>query len=126
MSHQDEEATEAAVHVHKDGKRHVHYDKNQGHNPGKSHQDDEATNHHEPGKTKSNCCNDAVKQFARLDKSIPQSLNVIHPDFLIAFFDVFYNVALPSPDIVKDLKQFVRSYHPPIPDIRIAIRSFQI
>lgn len=124
--HQDEEATVAVVHIHKDGKRHIHQEKKNSHNHDKSHHHDQAKNHHEPDKEKDNCCNDEVKQFAQLDKSVPHSLNILHPNFLISYFDAFYYVDLPSFDIVKDIKQFVRSYHPPISNIRIAIQSFQI
>ena len=124
--HHDEEATEAVVHIHPDGKKHIHYEKKKDHNNTKLHHHDQATNHHKPNNKKDNCCNDEVTKFNQVDKTIPQSLNIIHPTFLISLLDAFYNVVLPSSDIVKDIKQFVRSYHPPISNIRIAIQSFQI
>ena len=127
--HHDEaitEATEAVVHVHKDGKEHIHYEKKNGHDHSKSHHHDQVSKDAKSNDEKDNCCNDEVLQIQQLDKSVPQSLNIIHPVFLTAFFDAFYNVPLPSFDIVKDIKQFVRSYHPPISNIRIAIQSFQI
>lgn len=122
----NEEATEAVVHIHADGKRHIHYEKKEKHNHGKSHHPERPEDNHNSKEGKNNCCNDQVLKFQQLDKSIPYSLNITHPIFLIAFFDAFYNVALPTSEIVKNIKQFVRSYHPPIPDIRIAIQSFQI
>jgi hypothetical protein len=112
--HHDEDVTEAVVHIHNDGKKHIHYEK-------KDHENDQQSQ-----KQKDDCCNDIVLKLEQLDKSVPQSLNIIHPIFLIGFFDIFYNASLPTTDIVKNIKQFVRSYHPPISDIRIAIRSFQI
>jgi hypothetical protein len=124
--HHDQETTEPVVHIHSDGKKHIHYQEGKNHNQGKLHHHEQANNHHESDNKKDNCCNDQVLQFEQLDKSVPQSLGFIHPIFLIAFFDAFYNVVLPSSDIVKDIKQFVRSYHPPISDIRIAIQSFRI
>lgn len=127
--HHDEgtsEVTEAVLHVHKDGKEHIHYEKKNGHDHSKSHHQDQVNKDAKSKDEKDNCCNDEVLQIQQLDKSVPQSSNIIHPIFLTAFFDAFYNVPLPSFDIVKDIKQFVRSYHPPIPDIRIAIQSFQI
>jgi hypothetical protein len=124
--HHDEEATEAIVHIHADAKRHSHHEKKKSHDQGKSHKHDRASSHHKAGDKKDNCCNDEVTQLLQVDKSVPQSLNIIHPIFLIAFFGAFYNVSLPSLDIVKDIKQFVRSYHPPISDIRIAMQSFLI
>lgn len=120
--HHDQEATEAVVHVHADGKKHIHKEK---HNHDKSHQS-QGKNHHKSKEGKDNCCNDEVLKFEQLDKSVPYSLNIIHPTFLIAFFDVFYNDSVPQSDVIKDIKQFVRSYHPPISNIRIAIQSFQI
>jgi len=123
--HHDEAVTGPVVHIHKDGKKHVHSEKKNGHDHSKSHHHDQ-TNNDKSKDGKDNCCNDKVLQFEQLDKSVPQSLNVIHPIFLIAFFDAFYSVPLPSFDIVKNIKQFVRSYHPPISNIRIAIQSFQI
>lgn len=122
--HQDEGTPEAVVHIHADGKKHIHQEKS-SHNHSKSHHDGETDDHHKSGKGKDNCCNDEVTQLAQVDKSVPQSLTIIHPIFLNAFFDAFYSVVFPS-DIIKDIKQFVRSYHPPITNIRIAIQSFQI
>lgn len=123
--HSGDVATEAVVHIHKDGKKHVHHEKKGKHSPGKSHKHDQSKNHHSDQK-KDDCCGDEVTKFVQLDKTHPASLNIIHPIFLIAFFDNFLCVDLPGLDIVKDIKQFVRSYHPPIPDIRISIQSFQI
>jgi len=125
--HHAEEETEAVVHVHKDGKQHIHHEKNEKHSHDKSRKHDEASNQHKSGGEKDNCCNDKVKAFHDLDKSVPNSLSLVHPVFFTAFLASYYNVSLlPHTDIVKDIKPFVRSYHPPIPDIRIAIQSFQI
>ena len=118
--HHDEETTDTVVHIHKDGKEHIHYEKKSGHDHNKSH------HHGHEKEEKGNCCNDTVLQIQQLDKSLPQSLGIIHPTFLISFSYIFYNVHLLPFDVVKDIKQFVRSYHPPIPDIRISIQSFQI
>lgn len=125
--HDENEATEAVVHVHKDGKKHVHQEKNENHSHDKSHSHDQANNHHNSGGDKDNCCNDKVNSFQQLDKSVPEAVNVVHPVFFTAFVSTYYNIEiLPHTDIIKDIKPFVRSYHPPIPDIRIAIQSFQI
>ena len=123
--HHDDLATEPVVHIHKDGKKHVHHEKKGNHIHGNSHHD-KVNNHHNSSEKKDDCCSDEVTKFGQLDKSVPNSLNIIHPIFITAFFGVFYNVPLPSFDIVKNIKQFVRSYHPPILNIRIAIQSFQI
>jgi len=124
--HHDEEATATVVHIHADGKKHVHYEKKKAHTHGKSHDHDQPTNHHKSKKDDGNCCSDELVKLGQLDKSLPQYLNILHSTILIAFFDVFYNVVLPSPGVVKNIKQFLRGYHPPISDIRIAIQSFLI
>jgi len=117
--HHDEDATKATVHIHSDGQKHIHNEKKEKHSHSKS-------NHHNSGNKKDNCCNDEVTKFSQVDKTVPQSFNIIHPIFLITFVPGYYNTDLPSPGIVKDIKQFVRSYHPPISNIRIEIQSFQI
>lgn len=122
--HHGEETSEAVVHIHADGKKHIHQEKSK-HNQSKSHDENKIDNHHKSNEEKNNCCNDEVAQLAQVDKSVPQSLIIVHPILVNAFFDVYYSVVFPA-DIVKDIKQFVRSYHPPISNIRIAIQSFQI
>lgn len=117
------EETEAVVHIHKDGKKHIHHEKRNDHKKSHSLNGDKKA---DSEKEKQNCCSDQVKKFEEIDKSLAHSINIIHPIFIIAFFDVYYNAALPANDIVRNIKQFVRSYHPPIPDIRIVIQSFQI
>ena len=121
--HHNDELTEAVVHIHKDGKKHIHYEKKDTHSKAQHH---DQGNDKRSEKQKDDCCNDKVQQLEQLDKSVPPSPNIICPVFSIGFFDVFYNVSLPTNDIVRNIKQFVRSYHPPIPDIRIAIQSFLI
>lgn len=118
--HHSEKATEAVVHTHADGKKHIHQEKKTTH----VHAD--PMNQHSSGSKKDNCCNDEVASLVQTDKVVTQSFNLIHPVFLLVYFDAFSTVALPPNDVTKDIKQFVRSYHPPIPDIRIAIQSFQI
>lgn len=125
--HHDAEATEAVMHVHKDGKEHVHQEKKESPNHDKSHHHDELNNHSTSDSDKDNCCNDKAIKFEQLDKSVPQSVNLVHPVFFTAFVATYYNSdVLPHPNVVKDFRQFLLSYHSPIPDIRIAIQSFQI
>ena len=126
--HHDNEVTDAVVHVHKDGKKHVHHEKKESHKHDKTHHHDKADNDASKDKNdKGSCCNDKVTKFEQLDKSFPNSLNAIHPIFFAAFLSSFYKVVLlHHSDVIIDNKYFVRSYHPPIPNIRIAIQSFQI
>jgi hypothetical protein len=125
--HHEEEGAEALVHIHKDGKQHVHQEKKETHSYDKSHSHEEANNPQKPDGDKGNCCNDKVTSFQQLDKAVPETVNIIHPVFFTAYISTYYNIQLlPQANIIKDIKPFVRSYHPPIPDIRIAIQSFQI
>lgn len=122
--HHEEEATEAVVHVHKDGKKHVHHEMKE-HN--KSHPHDQVSNHKEQN-GKDNCCNDKVIKFNEVDKSTSHSLNTsISPIFFTTFLASFYSIHIFYTSYIgTGIKYFVRSYHPPISDIRLAIRSFQI
>lgn len=125
--HEEEEATEAVVHVYKDGKKHVHHEEKESHRHDKTHNHDEVSNHHGPGSDNGNCCSGKVKEFQQVDKSVPNTVTIVHPVFFAAFLASYYNVNInPHTDVVKNIKPFVRSYHPPIPDIRIAIQSLQI
>lgn len=125
--HGEDAATEAVVHIHKDRKKHIHHEKKESHTHDKSHNHDEANNTEKTRKDKDNCCTDEVMNFQQIDKSIPNSVNIIHPIFFTAFVAVYYNITLlPNTSVVRDIKPFVRNHHPPIPDIRIAIQSFQI
>lgn len=99
-----------------------HHDDNAGH-----HHKEADTDHHSKD-AKDNCCKDKVVKIAQLDKSVPQSLNnIIQPVFFTAFVASFFDIdiSFASKDI-PSVKYFVRSHHPPIQDIRIAIQSFQI
>jgi len=125
-SHHDHSPAQASVHIHKDGKRHVHSGKNSSHDHSTSHTHSATAETKGEARENDKCCTNDVLQFQQLDKSVPHSAIVVHPDFLTAYVYAFYNSLLPTTQIAKDIKQFVRSYHPPIPDIRIAIQSFQI
>ena len=112
--HHDEEATE--VHVHADGKKHEH------HNEAKKPHHDE-----KDASKKDDCCNDKVVKLSQADKAIPQSNILINPGFFSAFISSYYNIDIFYPSqVTTSTRYFVRSYHPPITDIRIAIQSFQI
>lgn len=122
-----EKATKAVIHIHKDGKRHVHDEKRVSHNHDKSDTHDQVNNAEKTKKDKDNCCTDQVKNFQEIDKLIPNSVIIIHPVFFTAFVAAYYDIPLLShTNVVRDIKPFVRNHHPPIPDIRIAIQSFQI
>lgn len=111
--HHDAELTDNGSH---------HHDDNAGH-----HHDEADTNHHSED-AKDNCCKDKVVKIVQVDKSVPQSQNnIIHPVFLTAFVASFFDIDISFAfKAIPSVKYFVRSHHPPIQDIRIAIQSFQI
>ena len=114
MDH-DEEATET-MHTHADGKKHVHHE-----GAAKDH------HHKKSNDGEDNCCSKHATALSNIDKTVPQTVNVAHFFFLTAFVSAFYNIDSNSlSQSIPNIKYFVRSHHPPILDIRIAIQSFHI
>ncbi|PSL32253.1 hypothetical protein CLV42_104556 [Chitinophaga ginsengisoli] len=95
---------------------------------GVHHHAESSHHHHHQKKQKDNCCNDNVMKFVQTDKSLSPILDFSsHPTYCILFISTFHNIDVWVSSRVKaDNRYFARSYHPPIPDIRIAIQSFQI
>ena len=97
------------------------------HHNASQHHDEADNDHHNSKDGKDNCCNDQVMKFTQIDKSVPQSLKTISPTFFTAFVSAWYGIDISYTSYSNtSIKYFVRSYHPPIADIRIAIHSFQI
>ena len=73
------------------------------------------------------CCSHSVKDLTLLSKTVPNKVNIVQPVFFIPFIGAYVNTDIFSyPNILTNLHLFPGSHHPPIPNIRIAIRSFQI
>lgn len=108
----EEEETAVSVHLHKDGKKHHH---------------EEAEHKHKDNDKKDDCCNDKVLKIFETDKAVPQFAKLISPIFNTAFVPAYFSINISYPSQVSTSnKYYVRGHHPPIPDIRIAIQSFQI
>ena len=106
------------VHTHADGKKHEHHNKVDQHHEKKKNTKSEE---------KEGCCNDAVVKISQTEKALPQSSSIVPPIFFTAFFASYYNIDIFSfSQIAGNTRYFLRNYHPPITDIRIAIQSFQI
>lgn len=135
--HHSEIAEAVEVHVHDDGKKHVHEKEvpesnNHVHEDGTKHQHD-----NEPAKqipaddgqsfTKSpvGCCSNEVQKFQNLDKNVTVNAGIDIPVF-VAIISIFSGIDLLNG--IKDLptKYKARFYYPPPPDIRIAMQRFQI
>ena len=121
-SHHTEEATEVSVHVHADGKKH-HHDNEQK----KSHHTGPVANHHDKkdASKKDDCCTDEVFQFQQLDKNISAKTRIDMPVF-VAIITSFLNVNIFTTVQSSSQKYIANYFHPPPPNIRIAIQSFQI
>lgn len=108
-------------HTHPPGtKKHSHEHK-AAHNAKDHHKQNEK-------KEKGDCCKDEVAKFAAVDKQISKAISIKSPLlFANTNLPVFIpaDVAIPTGHTL-DNRFFVRCHHPPIPDIRIAVQSFQI
>ena len=117
--HHDEEATEMSEH-HTGAKFHHHDEDSE--NPKEA-----SMQQHSSNNEKDNCCNHTVIQFNEIDKSANHSFNTgINAVYVSIFLAVIHQNDLFYTSNITSTRYFVRSYHPPISDIRIKIQSFQI
>ncbi|MNV87372.1 hypothetical protein D3C71_1814910 [compost metagenome] len=87
--------------------------------------------HHHSSKAEKaadDCCTDQVQKIERADKLSPPVLEFssYQPFYTLIYPNYFLLEALVSSLEISHPKHLVRDYHPPIPDIRIAVQSFQI
>lgn len=136
-SHHNETEESADVHIHADGKKHVHEKEtaavtNHVHENGSNHQHDSEPTKEIPvdgnnlvTKEDGGCCTDEVQKFQDLDKNISVNTGINVPVF-VAILNTYFNI-----DFLAAVKDFpvhykVRFYYPPPTDLRIAIQRFQI
>lgn len=99
------------------------------HEQGSDHKHHENKKHQHPESksSKDDCCSNGVTSFNLITKTVPSQVELVHPVFFTLFTATFLTSGIFSYiNVARDIKPFVRSHHPPIPDIRIAIQSFQI
>lgn len=121
-SHHEEEVAKVSVHKHADGKKHHHDNESK-----KSHHDESPPNHHDKKGTsqKDDCCTNEVLKFQQLDKNLAAKNGIDIPVF-IATIVTYFGIDILS-SVQSSSPKYIASYfHPPPPDIRIAIQSFQI
>ncbi|MBI1342443.1 MAG: hypothetical protein GC171_05870 [Terrimonas sp.] len=103
-----------------------HHDKaitTHAHPDSKMHHHEKKKHEHEKG----NCCNDSVINILHTDKSVPHQFTLIHPEITFAFVAAINDIHFSHPlTKATNSKLFSRSHHPPLRDIRVSIRSFQI
>ena len=130
-----EETTGKGGHEHANGSKHQHTIPEKKAVPAHMHADSKK-HHHEAikneekpdGKSgKDDCCNNGVIKFQNLDKNLSQNTRLVidNPEF-ISLFQAFPGVDLFKPSGISQQKNKARYFHPPPPDIRIIIQSFQI
>ncbi len=97
------------------------------HGSNQKHHEDKKQHHSENENSDDDCCSNGVTSFNLSNKMVPHQVQLVHPFFFTAFTATWFNSGIfPYNNVTKNIKPFVRSHHPPIPDIRIAIQSFQI
>ena len=136
-SHHKEDVSAPAIHIHADGKKHVHTKITAKpavhvHADGKKHQhDSEPLKHHPEEKEtskndKKGCCNDDVLQFQNLDKNLNQNVKtVIDVPAMVAILSIFSGIELFKTSATSQLSA-IRYLFPPPPNIRIVIHRFQV
>lgn len=136
-SHHTETEEPKEVHIHDDGKKHVHEKEPTEvtahvHEDGDKHQHNSQPEKQTPvdgsnifAKDDGGCCTNEVQEFQNLAKNVTVNTGISVPVFvaiLSTFFDIDFSKA--SKDFPTKYK--ARFYYPPPPDIRIAIQRFQI
>ena len=114
--HDEEETVETTGHNQIDGEKAPHQDE------GKKHHHDSKENSEKEG-----CCNGGVMKFQNLDKSLALNGNVaINTPAFVAIPSIYFGVEIFKLPQVHNQKYIFDFFHPPPPDIRILIQSFQI
>lgn len=92
------------------------------------HHEEKKQHHPNSENNNDDCCGNGVTSFNLLNKTLPNQVELVHPIVDVDFTANWFNsdILIPYTNIEKDIKPFVRTHHPPIPDIRIAIQSFLI
>ncbi len=93
-----------------------------------SNEKQKTSSHPLKGSRDGNCNQKNLVNFYKVDKLCVEAPTGIDHIFFTAFISSFYNTAcLKKSDVdISIVKHCLLNYHPPIPDIRIAIHSFQI
>lgn len=135
--HHTETEQPKEVHIHDDGKKHVHEKAPTEVTTHVQEDGDKHQHNSEPAKqtpvaginllTNDNggCCTNEVQEFQYLDKNVSVNTGINIPVFvaiLSTYLDVDFSTALKN----FPVNYKARFYYPPPPDIRIAIQRFQI
>lgn len=101
---------------------------NKSHDHAKHRHDKSATDRHASKNSKDNCCKEEVAKLTKADKLYQPGFDysLLSLSFFILPYTVYRigNTSIFSVNFPN--AYFVRNCRPPIPDVRIAIQSFQI
>ena len=119
----------AAINHNQDESQHMTQKMEVSHKLSMAHSHDtEIADHNQSEKSKNDCCTDEAAQFARMDKMAPKPIDFnLQPAFFAAnlssfrYFNIFSTL-----ETLPYGKYYIRGHHPPIPEIRLAIQSFQV
>lgn len=117
--HKEQKTVYSGGHTHKSNKPHEHAE----------HELDKGSADHPVSKSsKDNCCKEEVAKLTKADKLIQPGFDysLLSLSFFILPSTVYRIGNLGTFPINVPKARFVRQCHPPIPDVRIAIQSFQI
>jgi len=111
----------AQAHSHPPGTKKHSHERNATENAKDDHE-------HKDKEEKGGCCKDEVAKFVAVDKQLNKAISIKASDL---FSNKYFPTFIPTDvDVARDHtpnnRFFVRCHHPPIPDIRIAVQSFQI
>lgn len=117
--HEDQKVVSSEKHTHKNGKNHDHAKHSHDQNPG---------DHHASKSQKDNCCKEQVTKLTKADKLTQPGFNysLLSSAFFLLPSTVYRIGETVTFPVNVPNTYFVRHYRPPIPDVRIAIQSFQI
>lgn len=98
------------------------------HNNGSEHHHKKSGHTHSDHNKKDNCCNDKVLKILQTDKAVPSVAKLAPTNFDTYFIPTYYTLNISYSLQVNHINKYCLHWHhtPPIPDIRIAIQSFQI
>ena len=108
-----------SVHIHKDGKKHIH--KPVAAKQNHPNQTEKSTN-----SKKDDCCKDKVVKLQNADKRLNDTQLAMNPPGYTAVASNFYHQHLFIASKGYAQKYTPCQFHPPPGDIRIAMRRFQI
>ena len=120
------ESTPDGSHLANDSKTTIHLN-NKFHKQ-KSHSDtDKKGLQFKSEDSDNDCCTDSVVKFNCLDKSVTQNINAsLDGLFFVALISNFLFIDIFKDSAIASYIYIPPPFHPPAPDIRVFIRSFQI